>query len=84
MKNKLYTPPTWDNVMMMVDEIESIEDQRHQGFEVIIKKDSCYIQSKNRTKEDSYSVTYVSPKNKLTAVYESCLRFINWYDNKNK
>ena len=74
---------SWDMLMKVVAKVESITDQYHGGFTVVISKDSCTVFSQNKSKERAYSKTYVSPKNKLKAVYESMILFVNWYNNNN-
>lgn len=73
----------WSMLMLVVEKIESLQSNYHGGFKVIISDDECIIQSRNRGKENSYSVSYCSPNNKKRSVYESCLRFLN-YCKENK
>lgn len=72
----------WDNLMLIVNHIESIESQRWGRFIVTIKDDCCSIQATNRTKEGTYSKSYCSG-DKFNSVEKSVEMFFEWY-NKNK
>lgn len=71
----------WNMLLKVVDKIESIEDQKYGGFKVKMESDCCLIQSNNKTKESAYSKMYCTNKDKLKAVYESCLLFVEWFNN---
>lgn len=73
----------WDNLMEVVNKIESLESTYHGGFNVTIQTDTCNISSRNKSKSKVYSCTYSSKGNKAQAVYESCLKFVK-YINQNK
>ena len=71
-------------IMRVVTKIESLTSQRFDGFTVHIDGDCCLIQSKRRSKVSGYSKMYCGNGDKLSAVYESCVLFIEWYKTNNK
>ena len=74
----------WNKLMEVVNFIEEIKNVKYGGFKVIIEKDYCLIQSLNRSKSSAYSKSYWSNGNKINAVYNSCLMFIEWYNENVK
>ena len=70
-------------IMRVVSKIESLPSQRFDGFTVHIDGDCCLIQSKRRSKVSGYSKMYCGNGNKLSAIYESCVLFIEWYKTNN-
>lgn len=72
----------WNNLMLIVNYIESIESQRWGKFKVNIYDDCCTIQATNRSKEGTYSKSYCSG-DKFKSTLESIRMFNEWY-NKNK
>ena len=73
----------WNIIMMVVDKIEKLQHQKYGGFHVHIDSDCCLIQSKNRSKESTYSKMYCGNKDKKKAVYESVLLFIEFWNKNN-
>ena len=74
----------WNKLMEVVSFIEEIKNVKYGGFKVIIEKDYCLIQSLNKSKSSAYSKSYWSNGNKMNAVYNSCLMFIEWYNENVK
>ena len=73
----------WNRIMTVVEKIESIQNQRYGRFQVTIKDDCCLIQATNSGKDDTYSKMYCTKGNKINSVYNSCLMFVEWYNNNN-
>ena len=71
-------------LMRVVSKIEKLESQRFGGFTVHIDGDCCLIQSKRRSKSSGYSKMYCGNGSKLSAIYESCVLFVEWYKTNNK
>lgn len=71
----------WHRIMAVVEKIESLQSQRYGRFLVTIKDDCCLIQATNSAKSDTYSKSYCTKGNKLNSVYNSCLMFVEWYNN---
>lgn len=73
----------WNKLMEVVNKIEKLQHQRYGGFHVHIDSDCCLIQSKNRSKESTYSKMYCGNKDKKKAVYESVLLFLEFWNKNN-
>ena len=69
----------WNMIMKVVNHIEKLENTKHGGFKVLIDRDCCLIQSRNRTKSSGYSKSYCGNGNKFVAVYYACLEFVRWF-----
>ena len=74
----------WNKLMQAVEKIESIRHQKYGRFIVTIAEDTCLIRSTNVTKNDVYSKMYCTKGNKLNSVYNSCLMFVEFWNNLNK
>lgn len=83
---------SWDELMPIVDKIESIHDPHHGYFGVHISSNSCSIQGTNlhlAIKEGStYGWVYMSDPNailetKIQSTWYNVVEFIKWY-NQNK
>ena len=74
----------WNKLMEVVNFIEEIKNAKYGGFKVIIERDCCLIQSLNRSKSSAYSKSYCDDGSKINTVYNSCLMFIEWYNENVK
>ena len=74
----------WNKILKVVEKIESIRNQKYGRFKVTIVDDCCLIQATNSSKSDTYSKSYCTKGNKLNSVYNSCLMFVEFWNNLNK
>jgi hypothetical protein len=84
---------SWDWLMPVVEKIESLplmkipDEKLPQGFEVEIKVDNCYIHYGNGAEGIVHDFLNLhnewKGESKITIVYNSVIRFIEWY-NENK
>ena len=79
----------WNDVMPVVDKVESIYDDFHGYFGVHIYSNACTIQgTKLRTDPENFHPAYLSDPNailntKIESTWYNIVQFINWY-NKNQ
>lgn len=84
----------WDDLMPVVDKIESIHDEHHGYFGVHISSNGCSIQGTNLHKAindlSGYGWVYMSDPNaifstKIESTWYNVVEFIKWYNaNLNK
>lgn len=87
-----YTPDKdWNQLMDIVEKIESIKDPHQGNFPVYIYSNSCSIQGSNlyRALENSnYSGVYISNPDaifdtKIKSTWYNVVQFIKWYKGNN-
>lgn len=87
---------TWDQIMPVVEKIESLKDPHHGRFQVHISSNSCVIQGTNLWKSiqglEGYNTpdtaVYMSDPNailgtKLESTRYNVIRFIKWWNKRN-
>ena len=80
--NFAFTPNSdWEDIMMVVEKIESIEDDYNVRFEVFISGNQCTIQSTRLYKLVNGYFNEEFDETKLTATYKACLNFVKWYND---
>ena len=79
-KYKSHKNTNWDDLMLQVENIESIKDQRYGRFIVTIKEDICLIESTRKSKS-SYTAFKSEKGSKYDVVSATVQDFLNWYNN---
>jgi hypothetical protein len=69
----------WNWVMKVVDKIETIKGNGRHSFVVEIASTFCFLYAK--PKAENFFVNQ-SSDTKIEAVYNACLKFIQWYNKK--
>jgi hypothetical protein len=64
----------WNELMQVVEKIESLK------FSVLIGKNNCVIEQ--TFGKESLNLGLIKGKDKIEAVYNACLEFIKWYNEK--
>ena len=78
---------SFDWIMPVVDQIESIKDEYHGRFGVYISSNTCTIQATNfrpdkRIPDPPHYFDMATADTKLDAVWHVVVRFIKWYNTR--
>ena len=71
----------WNWLIKIVEKIEGVEDE-NRCAKYNIKIEQCFVEIiENHTSE---TIIEVDCNSKIQAVYNACVKFINWYNKQNK
>jgi hypothetical protein len=77
---------SWEQLMPVVEKIESIQDEFHGYFLVAIASNGCTIQGTNlRTDPDNFHPAYfndVTLSTKIESTWYAVTQFIQWYNTQ--
>ncbi len=79
-QNELKFNESWDWLMQVVEKIEEMDVVA--SFQ--IEQPTIYIWSSSESSTFKNIEVDIFTKSKIQAVYEACIKFIEWYNNENR
>lgn len=76
----------WNEIMPVVEKIESIKDDYHGKFQIFINSNQCIIQSINifKKRKNDYYFNEYTLGSKIESTYMAVVKFIEWYNKQTK